>query len=266
MVYPQNRPPSELPVLLAATGRSSFATGEIAQALGISAARERALIRDLTREGSLFPVQRGRYILRPPNYRFAPWSPTEALSLKSLVLDAGGRYQLCGPSAFQHFGWDDQIPNRAYAYNNRISGERTVGAVVLTLIKVDLSRLGATGVSITPEGIELVWPTRARALLDSVYDWSRFNSLPRGYDWIRRELQRDDAFAADLVDVSLRFANQGALRRIGKLLETADAPAGLLRRLERRVQPSTSFIPWDPTHPKRGTIDRRWGVVFNHES
>ena len=29
-----------------------------------------------------------------------------------------------GPSAFSRYGWDDQIPNRLYAYNNRLSGER----------------------------------------------------------------------------------------------------------------------------------------------
>jgi predicted transcriptional regulator of viral defense system len=266
MVDLKNQPLSELSALLAATGRTSFATGEIAQALGVAVARERALVRDLTRAGCLLRAQRGRYVLRPPSLRSIAWCPSEALALKSLILDAGGQYQLCGPIVFQHYGWDDQIPNRVHAYNNLISGERTIGAVALTLIRVDVSRVGATDITITPEGVQLIWPTRARALLDAVYDWSRFNSVPRGYDWIRRELQREDAFAADLVEVSLQFANQGTLRRIGKLLEVAEAPAGLIRQLERRVNQSTSFIPWDPSRPKRGRIDRRWGVIFNHES
>lgn len=256
----------ELSAVLVATGQTSFATGEMAKLLGISGARERVLIRDLIGTGSLTRVQRGRYLLRPPKLRSKVWSPTEALTLKSLIVDAGGQYQLCGPIAFQHYGWDDQIPNRVHAYNNLISGERAVGNVALTLIKVDTLRLGATEASLTPEAVEFVWPTRARALMDAVYDWSVFNSLPRGYDWIRRELSRYDALAADLVEVSRQFANQGTLRRIGKLLEIASAPPGLLRKLERSLNRSTSFIPWDPSRPKRGVIDRRWGVVFNHES
>ena len=44
---------------------------------------------------------------------------------------------------------------------------------------------------------------RARALVDAVYDWSRFNSLPRGYAWIRRELENKRVTPAELVDATL---------------------------------------------------------------
>ncbi len=204
--------------------------------------------------------------MRPTNQQGAVWAPTEALVLKSLILDCGGQYQLCGPITFQRYGWDDQIPNRIHVYNTLDSGEREIGSVALDLIKVAPSRLGANEVTTHPDGTELIWPTRARALFDAVYDWSRFNSLPCGYDWIRSELKRDFATAAALVEVTLQFANQGTVRRIGRLLQDSDAPMVLVRKLERKLRPSTSFIAWDPTQPKRGSIDRRWGVVFNHES
>ena len=251
---------------LASTGRNRFVLGDIAQLIAVSAARERTLFRELTRRGYMLPIQRGQYLLRPANLDAPVWSPTDALVLKSLILDAGGQYQLCGPSAFHYYGWDDQVPNRVFAYNTLISGVRSVGAVTMTLIKVDASRLGATDTVSTPDGNRLVWPTRERALLDAVYDWSRFNSLPRGYEWIRQELRRDDSLAAALVEVALQFANQGTLRRIGWLFEREDVSVWLVRRLERRVNRSSSFIAWDPTRPKRGTVDRRWGVVANHGS
>jgi len=50
--------------------------------------------------------------------------------------DREGRYQICGPNCLKPLCFDEQVPNRVYAYNNRISGERTIGAVELTLIKV----------------------------------------------------------------------------------------------------------------------------------
>ena len=37
----------------------------------------------------------------------------------------------------------------------------------------------------------------------------------------------------------------------------------LLRQLERALRPTTSFIPWIPSLPKRGTTDRRWGIVWD---
>ncbi len=228
--------------------------------------QERALVRRLLRSGGAIRLRRGRFLIRPTDQQGAVWAPTESLVLKSLILDCGGQYQLCGPITFQRYGWDDQIPNRIHVYNTLDSGEREIGSVALDLIKVAPSRLGATEVTSHPDGTELIWPTRARALFDAVYDWSRFNSLPRGYDWMRSELKRDFVTAADLVEVTLQFANQGTIRRIGRLLQDSDAPMKLVQRLEQKLRPSSSFIAWDPTQPKRGSIDRRWGVVFNHES
>ena len=71
----------------------------------------------------------------------------------------------------------------------------------MTLIKLTDQRLGETEIVKTPEGIEAVYSSRVRSLVDAVYDWSRFNSLPRGYDWIRAHLASD----------------QGSLRRLSEL-------------------------------------------------
>jgi predicted transcriptional regulator of viral defense system len=144
-----------------------------------------------------------------------------------------------------------------------MSGEKQVGTIALTLIKVADERLGATEVVKTPDGIDVVYSSRTRSLMDAVYDWSRFNSLPQAYEWIRAELATDDALAARLVNVSLRYGNQGTLRRIGKLLELTGVSEFLLRKLERALYSSSSLIPWIPTFPKRGRTDPRWGIVFN---
>lgn len=37
----------------------------------------------------------------------------------------------------------------------------------------------------------------------------------------------------------------------------------LLRKIERELAETSAEIPWCPTRAKRGTIDRRWGNVFN---
>lgn len=194
------------------------------------------------------------------------WSPDEALALTTLIEDRKGKYQICGPNAFNRYGWDDQVPNRVYVYNNRICGDRQIGAVALSLIKVADERLGATETMRTPDGINMVYSSRVRALTDAVYDWSRFNGLPRAYDWIRAEISRDETVAADLINVTLRFGNQGTVRRIGKLLEMEGVAGSLLRKLQRALRPSSSLIPWIPTRPKRGKTDKHWGVVLNDES
>jgi predicted transcriptional regulator of viral defense system len=180
--------------------------------------------------------------------------------------DVKGRYQICGPNAFNRYGFDEQVPARIYAYNNRISGERSVGAVRMTLIKVADERLGGTEEAATRDGFTAIYASRVRTLVDAVYDWARFNSLPRGYRWIRGELEKKRVSALELVEMALRYGDVGTVRRIGLLLEREGVALRLLRRLEKKLPESTGLIQWIPTLPRRGSIDRRWGVVVNGEA
>ena len=240
-------------------------TGELVRALGITPQQERELLSRLARRNLIARVRRGLYLVPPRLPPGGQWSPSEFLALTTLIEDQGGRYQVGGPSAFYRYGWDDQIPNRLYAYNNRISGERKIGSVAMTLIKLAGKRLGETEVVKTPDGIDMVYSSRVRSLMDAVYDWSRFDSLPRGYNWIRAELAGDRQVAGEIVQVALQYGNVSTLRRLGKLLEMEGVAEPLLRKLARKLTPSSALIPWVPTLPKRGTVDRRWGVVVNYE-
>ena len=224
------------------------------------------LFRRMARGGLIARVRPGFYLVPARLPLGGAWTPDETLALNTLIGDRKGRYQICGPNTFNRYGFDDQIPNRVYAYNNRISGDRTIGAIELTLIKVADERIGETEEMQTAEGQTAVFGSRVRTLVDAVYDWSRFNSLPRGYNWIKRELAAGRVSTAELVDVALRYGDKGAIRRIGALLEMEGVEAGLLLKLEKALAPSTGLIPWIPTKPKRGKINRRWGVVLNDRS
>ncbi len=238
-------------------------TGEARGFLRLTPKQEGELLSRLSRAGLIARVRRGLY-LTPPNLPLGlRWGPTEAEAINALMDDCGGRYQICGANAFNRYGFDDQIPNRLYAYNNRISGDRKIGIVDMTLIKVADERLGATETITTPEGPTLVYSSRARALVDAVYDWSRFDGIPRGYRWIREELAAKRVKPAELVQLTLRYGDTGTIRRMGLLLERAGVRGPLLTKLQQALQPSTSLIPWFPSRPKRGTVNRRWGVLDN---
>ena len=240
-------------------------TGELLRPLGLTREQERELFRRMARGQLIARVRPGLYLVPRRLPLGGSWNPDEILALNTLMEDRGGRYQICGPNAFNRYGLDEQVPTRVYAYNNRISGERSIGSVRLTLIKVADARLGGTEEVKTSEGLVAVYAARARALVDAVYDWARFNSLPRGYGWIRRELDKKRVTPAELTDMTLRYGDVGTVRRMGVLLEREDVDARLLRKLEKKLPPSTGLIPWIPTSPKRGSINRRWGVVVNGE-
>ncbi|MDN5940763.1 MAG: hypothetical protein L0H94_02680 [Nitrospira sp.] len=245
---------------------STLRTGDLTKALGISRKQESKLFTRLSKARMIAQVRRGLYLIPQRLPLGGIWSPDEILALNTLIGELKGRYQICGPNAFNRYGYDDQVPNRVYAYNNRLFGERMVGPIQLTLIKVADRRLGATEHIMTADGQTAVYSSRARALLDAVYDWSRFGSLPRAYDWVRTDLKKRRVIAKDLVQVTLKYGDIGTIRRMGYLLERESIDASLLRRFERALKPTRSLIPWIPSKPKRGIINRRWGVVDNGRS
>ncbi len=238
-------------------------TGDLTGPLMLTPDQERELFRRLARGGILVRVRPGLYLAPAQLPLGGRWSPDEALALNTLIEDRQGRYQICGPNAFNRYGFDEQIPTRIYAYNNRISGDRTIGSVELTLIKVADDRLGSTETVKTAGGETAIFSSRARTLVDAVYDWSRFNSLPRGYLWIRRDLATGRVTAGELVATTTKYGDIGTRRRMGALLEREGVAGPLLKKLERTLPQSKGMIPWDPTAPRRGAGDRRWGVVWN---
>ena len=110
----------------------------------------------------------------------------------------------------------------------------------------------------------MVYSSRVRTLVDAVYDWSRFDSLPRAYDWIRSDIDANRIDPADLAKSAVRYGNRGTIRRIGALLEQFGAAEKVLKRMERALPPSGAKIPLVPGgRPTRGVLMMRWGVVDN---
>jgi predicted transcriptional regulator of viral defense system len=225
--------------------------------------QERKLLSRLARAQLIARVRRGLYLVPTRLPLGGAWTPDEILAINTLIADRQGRYQICGPNAFNRYGYDDQVPNRIYAYNNRLSGDRTIAAVNLTLIKVANERLGEIEEQKTADGETAVYSSRSRTLLDAVYDWSRFGSLPRAYDWIRADLRAGRVRPVDLVRITLRYGDVGAVRRIGALLDREGVDERQLRRLEQRLRTPKNPIPWIPGRARRGKVDRRWGIVWN---
>jgi predicted transcriptional regulator of viral defense system len=238
-------------------------SGDLVAPLRLSAKQEQDLLSRMNRRGMIAQVRRGLYLVPSKLPLGGIWTPSEASALDALMADKQARYQITGPNAFNRYGFDEQIPSRLYVYNDAISGDRTIGQVELTLIKVNQERLGGTEQVETPSGDTMVYSSRERTLVDAVYDWSRFDSLPRAYDWIRNDLEAKRIDPSDLAKSAIRYGNRGTVRRIGAILEQLAAPERSLKRLARALTASSAKIPLVPQRPSRGTLMKRWGVVDN---
>ena len=238
-------------------------TGEIAPILDISASQESDLFRRLSDSGWILRLKRGVYLVPPRIPAGGKYSPGIALILQKLMEEVQGRYQICGPTAFNFYGLDDQIPSVTNLYNNRISGKRSIGSLAFQFIKVADERLGAVNALRTREDMEMNYSSKARTLMDAVYDWSRFNSLPRGYEWIKEEIKNEPKLASELIEATAKFGNMATIRRIGYLLDTLGLNPKIMNRLRRQLSTSSSLIPWIPGRSAKGSINRKWGIIDN---
>jgi predicted transcriptional regulator of viral defense system len=238
-------------------------TGELAPVLGITGSQERDLLRRLSNSGWIVRLKRGVYLVPPRIPAGGKYSPGFALILQKLMEKEKGKYQICGPTAFNFYGFDDQIPSVTYLYNNRISGHRTIGNLALQFIKIADKRLGSINIVRSRENTEAIYSSKARTLIDAVYDWSRFNSLPPGYDWIRQEIRKESKLETKITEAAIQYGNQAAIRRIGYLLESFTPSSRSIDRLQRQLSKSNALIPWIPGSPAKGTVNRKWGLIVN---
>jgi len=238
-------------------------TGEIAPILNITGSQERDLLRRLSDSGWILRLKRGVYLVPSRIPAGGKYGPGVALILQKLMEEEQGKYQICGPAAFNFYGLDDQTPSITYLYNNRISGKRSIGNLAFQFIKVADDRLGAVKAARTREDIEIIYSSKARTLMDTVYDWSRFNSLPRGYDWIKREIKNEPKLVSELIEVTAKYGNMATIRRIGYLLDICVQNSRMINQLQRQLSASSSLIPWIPGQSAKGSINRKWGIIVN---
>jgi len=244
-------------------GLTTISTGELVGPLQITIKQERELLGRMCRSGIIAKVRRGLYLFPTRLPLGGVWTPDEALAINVLMNDKNALYQITGPSAFLHYGYEEQIPLHVTLYNNAISGTRRVGTISLVLIKVSPARLGDTEEIKTLSGQTLVYSSRVRTLIDAVYDWSRFDSLPHAYKWIRRDLEAGRINMDELIESALRYGNTSTIRRLGALLEQMRVEECILKRLQRAIAPTTAKIPFVPGRPTRGNLMKRWGIVVN---
>ncbi len=239
-------------------------TGELITTLGINPQQEEKLLIKMNKSGIIIRLNKGVYLL-PGTIPTAPWSASEYFLLSILMEEVDAKYQVTGLAAFRFHKLSTQIPNQITVYNTKISGLRKIGIVTFNFIKVSSDRIGAyreievkdfSSTRIINIG------SLARTIVDAVYDYKRFATLPDAYDWIRDKAS-DEKFLKELVETTIRFSNVTTCRRIGYFLESIEVNPKLINKIYKTLEETSAFIPILPELVNQGKINRKWGVKIN---
>lgn len=246
------------------TGRETLTTLEIVENLRLKPNRASELVDRMASAGLATQLRRGLYLFPDRIPLGGKWQPMLEKAVWYYLTDKGAQWQETGLGAFNHYGLSQQISNTATIYNDKVSQTRSFGELKVTFVKVSSGRLGAVSLLKTSdEGIVRRIGTLPRVVMDAVYDYSRFGSLPDSFAWIA-ERKDDTKFVSEIVRVGLKYGNISTLRRIGWLLSKLGVNKRFLTPLLKRVPETSSLIPVDPSRHKTGKSNLEWGVVENY--
>ncbi len=236
--------------------------GDIQNILKITPKQERELFSRLVRKGFIVRLTRGVYLvpsILPPG---GQWMPDEYTIIFQLMRHVDADYQICGPLSFQRLGLSEQVPNVIAIYNTKLSGLKKIGRLSLQLIKVNGSRIGGRDIIKLSDEKFVYISNFGRTLMDSVYEWSRFNTLPIAYKWISTYINNENILS-QLIQATLKYSNVATKKRIGFILEKNCVSGLHLKKILGKIPHAKGWVVLDPNRPSKGKIIKKWGIIDN---
>lgn len=242
----------------------TFGAEDAADILGMDQPEAARLLGYLARRGWLARVRRGLYVTVPLDARRSgqwvedPWVVADRI------------YRPCyigGWSACEHWNFTEQLFRTLLVVTGRSVRRSEVGYPGVQLHVTSRSPdmiFGTVGVWRNSTRVNVSDPSRT--VVDLLDDPRLGGGLRHSADTLHEYLISDHRDDAVLIGYGDRVGNRTIFKRLGYLLESREAPAGVAAEslisacLKRR---SAGLTTLDPANTSRGRIVRRWGLRVN---
>lgn len=240
-------------------------TGDFAKVKGLSAKQEADLLYNLSSSGIIIKLWRGLYLVPPRLPLAGSWSPSPYLIMSKYMRNLSAKFQISGPAIFNLYGYSDQVSSWFTVYNNKVSKKLYILQYHLDFVKVIESRLGDVRTK-TPYGVKKEEPafvsSAEQVILDAVYDYKKYGTLPKVYDWIVSAVRDEKIDPKKLVSIAIKYGNIMSQKRIGWTLDKLKVSQRNLNQLKKRI-PKTKFVVSLNPRNNVGPINKKWGVIEN---
>ena len=162
-------------------------TGDFARVSGLSSKQEANLLYKLSSKGLVLKLYRGLYLVPKKIPINGQYSPSPYLIISKYMKNKNAKFQISGFSIFNSYGYSNQVSSWFTVYNNKFSKRCYIKQYRIDFVKVMTKRLGDVKkvVSYNENKSEPAFiSSPEQALLDAVYDYKKFGSLPKAYNWI----------------------------------------------------------------------------------
>lgn len=255
-------PPRRLADRLLSHGQSWVDLQTASSLMGLDANAAAAALVRLRRAGQMFSPTPGFYVPIPPEFR--TWGVIPGLDFIDPLMHAvGADYYVALLSAAELHGAAHQRPQAFQVAVSKRLKNRDLGRVKLRFYY----RAKASEVPVvlknSASGVVKV-ATAAATALDLTYHPKDGGGLNNVATVLAELAETGSLTALDLIGAAHHFP-VSVLRRLGWLLDLVDAVVdrdSLAAYLDRQSDGRPSAL-LDPRCPRRGPVDKRWGLVLN---
>ena len=243
-------------------------TGDLVKAMNLSPKQEADLFYNLSSNGIIVKLWRGLYLVPQRIPLGGSWSPSPYLIINKYMKNSGAKFHISGQAVFNLYGYSDQISAWFTVYNNKVSKKLYFLQYHLDFTKVVINRLGAVKkIKSYIDNKKFIWARHSspeQAILDAVYDYKKFGTLPDAYEWIVNSLNDKKIKPEKLVNVAIKYGNTMSQKRIGWALDKLKIPNRITNPLHKKISNTKFLIPLNPKN-RRGFTNKKWGVIENVE-
>ena len=214
-------------------------TGDLVKTMNLSPKQETNLFYNLSSSGFIIKLWRGFYLIPKKIPCKGLWSPSLYLVINKYMENAGAtKFHISGPAVFNKYGYSDQLSSWFTVYNGKISKKMYILQYHLDFTKVVPKRLGSIKKMKVYIGDEnFIWARLSspeQTILDAIYDYKRYGTLPKVYDWIADSLKDKKINSSKLVDVTIKYGNIMSQKRIGWVLDKLKVSKKIISSLQKK--------------------------------
>jgi len=247
-----------LPDHLLAQGRYTATTDEIAELLDLDKGAVRVGMNRLRKQRLAFSPARGLYGFIPPSYRSWGVLPAEWF-VDDLMGFLDRDYYVGLLSAAAHHGAAHQRPQAFQIVTDKPTADRDIGRVRLRFFKSRNVAQAATETTNTPTGTLAISSKET-----TVSDLVAHPKAAAGFSNIATIIREIGPLNGNELARQSEVHPRSHARRLGWLVEHYSEGAPELEGLKRRAAPERGTpTALSPGGPRRGRVDRRWGVWIN---
>jgi len=241
--------------------RLQLITGAYARTLYNSNRKAADVLSRLTNKGRLIQIQRGKYLLVPIKAPNQQWSPNE-YEVAALWMGEAP-YYVAYFTAFNYWGFTEQIPQTVYIANLKMNEKKTIGKIKYEAVKIDRKKYYGIK-TIVVNGTKVCISDKERTLVDFVCKpLGSINNI----ETVMKNFVSPNNKGIDLdkfVRYLIKYPVISVRKRAGFFMEKAGCAQAWLDKLKNNLGPQNSYAALDPDKPTRkGPVDRTWRIIDN---